>query len=105
MTNPTFHDDWRELASRAGDGLEIALLWTRSTERVRLTVLDRRLGESFDVEVDGADALTAFRHPFAYMGRPGATPAPSTPRLASTSDEASHSSIAPCWRRSKKGLQ
>jgi len=105
MTNPTFHDDWRELASRAGDGLEIALLWTRSTERVRLTVLDRRLGESFDVEVDGADALTAFRHPFAYMGRPGATPAPSTPRLASTSYEASHSSIAPCWRRSKKGLQ
>jgi hypothetical protein len=62
------HDDWRELASRAGDGLEIALLWSKSTKRVRLTVLDERLDESFDVEVDGADALTAFQHPCAYVG-------------------------------------
>lgn len=62
------HDDWRELATRPGDGLEIALLWSKSTDRVRITVLDQRLGEFFDIEVNGADALTAFQHPFAYVG-------------------------------------
>ena len=62
------NDDWRELATRAADGLEIGLLWSKSTERVRITVLDQMLGKSFDIEVNGADALTAFQHPFAYVG-------------------------------------
>jgi hypothetical protein len=59
-------DDWRELASRAGDGLQISLVWSRSADRVKVTVLDERLRESFDIHVDGADALPAFHHPFAY---------------------------------------
>lgn len=59
-------DDWRELASRAGDGLQISLVWSRSADRVKVTVLDERLRESFDIHVEGADALPAFHHPFAY---------------------------------------
>jgi hypothetical protein len=59
-------DDWRELARRAGDGLQISLVWSRSADRVKVTVLDERLRESFDIHVEGADALTAFHHPFAY---------------------------------------
>jgi hypothetical protein len=46
-------DDWRELASRAGD-------------RLQVTVLDERLRESFGIHVERVDALPAFHHPFAY---------------------------------------
>jgi hypothetical protein len=30
-------------------------------------VVDLRYGDSFDLEVDPADALDAFRHPYAYV--------------------------------------
>jgi len=63
---PATTGDWNELATRAGDGLEISLQWSKSTDRVKVTVLDERLGESFDLEISGADALSAFYHPFAY---------------------------------------
>ena len=58
--------DWRELAARQGDGLEISLVWSKAADRVKVVILDATLGERFDIEVDGADALTAFEHPFAY---------------------------------------
>jgi hypothetical protein len=63
--------DWRELASRTGDGLEISLLWSPSNDSVKVTVLDGRLGESFDLHVLGADALSAYKHPFAYAAGRG----------------------------------
>jgi hypothetical protein len=59
-------DDWRELASRSGDGLQISLVSSKSADRVKVTVFDHRLDEAFDIEADGADALSAFKHPFAY---------------------------------------
>jgi hypothetical protein len=58
-------DDWRELASRSGDGLQISLVWSKSADRVQVTVCDERLREPFDIPIDGADALSAFHHPFA----------------------------------------
>ncbi len=58
--------DWTELAIREGDGLEISLHWSRSADRVKVSVLDQRLQESFDIDVAGAQALSAFYHPFAY---------------------------------------
>jgi len=64
-------EDWRELASRAADGLEILLLWSKSTDRVKLTVVDSRLGEEFELGVASRDALTAYHHPFAYAARRG----------------------------------
>jgi hypothetical protein len=59
-------NDWRELANRVGDGLQISLVWSKSADRVRVTVFGERLREPFDIHVDGADALSAFHHPFAY---------------------------------------
>jgi hypothetical protein len=59
-------DDWFELATRETDGLEISLLWSKSADRVKVTVLDQRHEEYFDVHVAGDQALQAFYHPFAY---------------------------------------
>jgi len=56
---------WVELAKRATDGLEVALLWNRSSNRVKVAVSDERLCHYLDFEVAPADALSAFYHPFA----------------------------------------
>ena len=69
LTMDTAHlavDDWQELASRDGDGLEIALLWSKAADRVKVTVADSRLDDSFELDIAGAEALAAFHHPFAY---------------------------------------
>jgi hypothetical protein len=72
------HGSWIELAKRAADGLEVMLLWDRSSNLVKVAVSDGRLCHHLDFEVAGADALTAFYHPFAYatsrltVGVPGA---------------------------------
>jgi hypothetical protein len=58
--------DWRELAMREGDGIEVHLLWSRSANRVKVTVADSRNGTDFEIDVAGADALAAFNHPFAH---------------------------------------
>jgi len=58
----------RELDRRTNDGFDVRLLWDPHTNRVFVTVADERQGDSFAVMVDGADALEAFQHPFAYTG-------------------------------------
>ena len=58
--------DWRELASRESDGLEVSLLWSKTADRVKVTVADSKLEQEFELDVAGADALAAFHHPFAY---------------------------------------
>jgi len=65
----------RELDRRVNDGFEVTLLWDPETNRVFVEVEDRRHGGSFDVEVDPADALEAFHHPFAFAGREYDVPA------------------------------
>ena len=56
-----------ELAHRAGDGLEVLLLWDRRDGRLKVVVDDLRNGGSFElVAGDGKQALDAFYHPFAY---------------------------------------
>jgi hypothetical protein len=59
-------NDWKELASRGTDGLAVSLLWSKATDRVRVTVADERFDEDFGLDVPGAHALAAFYHPFAY---------------------------------------
>ncbi|HEU5213432.1 MAG TPA: hypothetical protein VFU10_11730 [Gaiellaceae bacterium] len=56
----------RELAHRAGDGLEVTLLWHEDGNRVVIVVDDARTGERFEIEVPTINALDAFEHPFAY---------------------------------------
>ena len=58
----------RELDHRLSDGIDVRLLWNSRTDRVSVTVGDERSGEFFELEVDPADALIAFRHPYAYAG-------------------------------------
>jgi hypothetical protein len=67
----TSTDDWKELASREGDGLAVSLLWSASADRVKITVADVRLDEEFELDVAGANALAAFHHPFAFAAGRG----------------------------------
>jgi len=60
------NDIWIDLADRESDGLEVTLLWSEPSGRVRVTVFDSKLDEGFELDVAGADALAAFHHPFAY---------------------------------------
>ena len=56
----------RELAQRSIDGIDVTLLWSPRTSCVFVDVEDERNGESFRINVDAADALDAFNHPYAY---------------------------------------
>jgi hypothetical protein len=78
-----------ELAHRAGDGIEVLLLWDRSDGRLTVVVDDVRTGGSFEVVArDGRQALDAFYHPFAYAAARGlADPRQALPRGASGTDE------------------
>ena len=69
MTQQTTDDWMQELAVRETDGLEVALLWNPAEDEVLLNVRDRRTGEWFLGRVDHAEALDAFRHPFAHAAR------------------------------------
>jgi hypothetical protein len=54
---------WRRRSqsiSRIRDGLEVVLLWDRSSNRVKVAVSDERLCHHLDFEVARADALIAF---------------------------------------------
>lgn len=66
MTTDRQPDIWIDLATRESDALEVTLLWSRASGRVKVAVADARLDESFELHVAGADALSAFYHPFAY---------------------------------------
>jgi hypothetical protein len=71
-----------ELARRAADGLDVALLWDRRGDRLTVSVQDDRSGACFSLgAADGKEALDAFYHPFAYAAARGveavsAVPAP-----------------------------
>ena len=55
--------------------LVVFLLWNPATDRVKVTVADARLDSvtsgDFELHVDGADALSAFYHPFAFAAAEG----------------------------------
>ena len=59
--------EWREMARRVGDGIEVALLWNGSLSRVKVMVSDSRLCHylDLDLEVERADAFSAFHQLFA----------------------------------------
>jgi hypothetical protein len=56
----------RELAQRTSDGIEVTLLWTKSTNVITIAVIDTHSAEELEFEVDGASAVDAFKHPYAY---------------------------------------
>jgi hypothetical protein len=61
----------RELDYRAGDGLEVKLLWSPQTNQLSVTVFDSKTGDDFKLEVSSSEALDAFHHPYAYAANHG----------------------------------
>ena len=57
----------RELDHRESNGLAVTLLWYEDSNRVAVRVVDNETGEEFELPIAAADALDAFRHPFAYI--------------------------------------
>lgn len=57
----------RELARRRSAGIEVVLLWSPTTSRLFVDVEDNRDAATFRIVVEGADALDAFNHPYAYL--------------------------------------
>ncbi len=66
MTPSMIIDPPQELAFRASEGLEVALLWRRSDGKLTVSVTDRKAGDWFELLVRGDQALDAFNHPYAY---------------------------------------
>jgi hypothetical protein len=61
-----------ELAHRLDNGLDVALLWSRHTGRLIVTVTDLRTDEQFSLDAPSHRALDVFHHPFAYATHTGA---------------------------------
>ena len=55
-----------ELARRTSNGVDVALLWTRRTNRLIVVVADASTGDRFTVDAPREQALDVFNHPFAY---------------------------------------
>jgi len=66
MTVTPITQSFRELAYRAGDGLEVTLYWRPSTDEIDVCVCDHRRGAYFVVRPAPDQALDAFYHPFSY---------------------------------------
>ena len=62
----------RELAHRTNDGIDVTLFWSKASKRVTISVFHARSATALEFEVDGADALDAFNHPYAYAASGGA---------------------------------
>lgn len=56
----------RELDHRHTAGVDVSLLWDARTDQVSIELTDERTGESLAFAVDPSEALSAFRHPYAY---------------------------------------
>jgi hypothetical protein len=65
-STPDIATPFRELARRDADGIDVTLLWDACDDRAFVVVVDRKHGESFDVEVGAANAMHVFHHPYAY---------------------------------------
>jgi hypothetical protein len=55
-----------ELASRASNGIEVALLWNRRSNELRVCVTDTHSGVYFELAAGRDNALDVFHHPYAY---------------------------------------
>lgn len=58
-----------DLATRRAGSIEVALIWDRSDETLRVFAHDELTGEELVVPVSGDEAAEVYRHPFAYTRR------------------------------------
>jgi hypothetical protein len=56
----------RELAYRAGDGVEVVLFWHPNTDELTVAVSDARSGAYFELAAAPDQALDVFNHPYAH---------------------------------------
>ena len=59
-------DGFKELAQRENDGIEISLVWNRQSNGLTVFVCDTRTHDLLELEVEPAEALDVFRHPYAF---------------------------------------
>ena len=78
MTTSDFINEARELDRRAGDGIDVRLLWHPATGTVSVSVFDLTHEDAFEFVVDPANALDDFHHPFAYAAGRDAVTSPET---------------------------
>ena len=55
------------LAQRQNGGIEVTLLWNRSSHELTVTVVDDLSDDIFELPVAPDDALNAYYHPYAYI--------------------------------------
>ncbi len=60
----------RELAYRSSGGTDIFLLWCAADDSLAVVVVDAT-GGSFELVVDGAEAIDVFEHPYAHAALRG----------------------------------
>ena len=58
-----------ELVTRKSGSIEVALIWDRNEEALRVIAYDGLTGEEIVVPVSGHEATEVYRHPFAYSNR------------------------------------
>jgi hypothetical protein len=63
--------DTAELAYRRGAGIEVTLLWHRTSGKLTVSVTDAATGASFELPVVADEALAAFNHPYGYAATHG----------------------------------
>jgi hypothetical protein len=56
----------RELAYRAGDGVEVSLFWSPADGSLKVVVDDHRVEERLELDARPDNALEVFYHPYAY---------------------------------------
>ena len=61
----------RELAQRLTGAVEIALFWLAGTDCLWVSVRDASGGADFRLDVDPAEAMEVFHHPYAYAASRG----------------------------------
>jgi hypothetical protein len=67
MTATAHAEHSRELAYRAGDGIEVTLYWSSTTDEISVCVCDHRRGAYFVVRPEPRLALDVFYHPYSYV--------------------------------------
>jgi hypothetical protein len=57
----------RELAHRAGNGIEVTLYWRKGDNRTTIEIWNAASGQRLVFEVAPDRALDAYNHPFAHL--------------------------------------
>jgi hypothetical protein len=61
----------KELAYRENDGIAVTLFWHSGSNRLSVSVYDRRNGDWFELEAGPRNAMEVFEHPYAYAAESG----------------------------------